>query len=204
MYEGDARMPDPAPADYPIHDLIARRWSPRAFDRARDIEPGTLRTILEAARWAPSSFNAQPWAFLVATRDKPEEFAKMLSCLVEKNQSWARDAAALMISVAHTTFAHNGKPNRHAFHDVGHAVANLTHQALALDLYLHQMAGIYPDKVRELYHVPRDWEPVAGIAVGYLGKPDQLPEDFREKDKVRSARKPQREFVFRGDWDSPL
>jgi nitroreductase len=197
-------MSRPAPADFPIHDLIARRWSPRAFDRTRDIEPDKLRSILEAARWAPSSFNAQPWAFLVATREQKDEFAKMLSCLVEKNQSWARDAAALMISVAQTTNPHNGKPNRHAFHDVGQAIANLTHQALDLDLYVHQMAGIYPDKVRELYHVPPDWDPVAGVAIGYLGNPDQLPEDFREKDKVRSTRKPQREFVFRGDWGSAL
>src|SRR4051794_15453515 len=118
---------DRADVQHPVHDIIRRRWSPRAFDPNRPVSADQLHTLLEAARWAPSSFNEQPWAFLVATHDDPDGFRMMLSCLMEKNQQWAKDAPVLMISVAHKTFTKTGAPNRHAFHDVGQAVANLTH-----------------------------------------------------------------------------
>src|SRR5918992_2742873 len=98
---------------HPVHDLIRRRWSPRAFSD-RPVEREKLLSVLEAARWAPSSFNAQPWSFLVATKEDPAEFERMLSCLVPGNQSWAKAGPVLMISVANTHFEHNGKPNRHA------------------------------------------------------------------------------------------
>src|ERR1700722_9116174 len=131
-------MEKPAETKYPIHDLLAHRWSPRAFaDRA--IEPGALGSLLEAARWAPSCFNEQPWVFLVATKEAPEEFEKMLGCLVEFNQSWVKAAQVLMISVARLHFARNNKPNRHAFHDVGLAAENLVIQATAMGLAVHQM-----------------------------------------------------------------
>src|SRR4051812_34167210 len=113
-----------APADFPIHDLLKRRWSPRAF-ADRPVEPEKLRSLFEAARWAPSSFNEQPWAFIVATKDKPDEFAKLLECLVEFNRSWAQAAPVVMLTVAHQNFNKNNQPNRHAFHDVGQAIAQL-------------------------------------------------------------------------------
>ena len=185
---------------HPIHDTLRHRWSPRAFDPNRAVTPEQLRSLLEAARWAPSSFNEQPWAFLIATRDEPEAFRTMLSCLMEKNQQWAKDAPVLMISVAHKTFTKTGAPNRHAFHDVGQAVANLTHQATAMGLYVHQMAGFDVAKTTQTYHIPADYEPVAAIAMGYLGDPNQLPEDIRAREGPISTRKPQREFVFSGDW----
>src|SRR5215208_4639816 len=105
-------------AAHPIHDLLRRRWSPRAF-ADRPVEREKLLSVMEAARWAPSSFNEQPWSFLVATKDRPDEHARMLECLAEKNQTWAKAAPVLMISVASLHFARNGKPNRHALHDVG-------------------------------------------------------------------------------------
>jgi len=188
---------------HPIDPSIHRRWSPRAFDRTRTVAPDQLRSLLEAARWAPSSFNEQPWAFLVATRDQPEAFQTMLSCLMEKNQSWAKDAAVLMISVAHKTFTKTGAPNRHAFHDVGQAISNLTHQATIMGLYVHQMAGFDVTKTQQTYHIPTDYEPVAAVAIGYLGDRNQLPEDLRAREGPISARKPQREFVFSGDWGKP-
>src|SRR5260370_40635264 len=121
-------MDKPAPTDHPIHELLRRRWSPRAF-ADRDVEPATLLRLLEAARWAPSSYNEQPWAFLVGTRDRPEDYARVLGCLVEFNQTWAKAAPVLMLPVAHRVFAAKGQDNRHAFHDVGQAVGFLPVQA---------------------------------------------------------------------------
>jgi len=133
-------MENPAPTDHSIHPLLASRWSPRAFED-REISAGALNSMLEAARWAPSCFNEQPWRFIVARRRDGEEFERMLGCLVEVNQSWAKHAQVLMITVARMTFEHNGKPNRHAYHDLGLAVGNLSAQATELGVSLHQMAG---------------------------------------------------------------
>jgi nitroreductase len=189
-------------ASHPIHDLLRKRWSPRAF-ADRPVEREKLLSLLEAARWAPSSNNEQPWSFIVATRDRPEEFARLLGCLVERNQTWAKAAPVLMLSVAATVFARNGKPNRHALHDVGQSVADLTAQATALGLFVHQMAGFSMDKARETYGIPGTHEPVAAIAVGYLGDPSTLPDDLRERELVLSTRRPVSEFAFEGAWGRP-
>ena len=194
-----------AETDYPIHDLLQRRWSPRAFSD-RMVEPERLRSLWEAARWAPSSFNEQPWNFIVATRQDQAEYTRLLSCLVESNIRWAQKAPVLMISVAKLSFEKDSEPNRHAFHDVGLAVENLVIQATAFGLVLHQMAGIYPEKVRELYRIPEQYEPVAGIALGYPGDPGTLPDGLRQRELAKRTRKPLREFVFTGRWEqvSPL
>ena len=186
---------------HPIHDLLRRRWSPRAF-ADRPVERGKLLSVLEAARWAPSSNNEQPWHFIVSTKDEPEEFDRLLGCLVEGNQRWAKAAPVLMLSVASMTFTRNGKPNKHAFHDVGQAVAHLTVEATAQGLFVHQMAGFVPEKARETYRIPDNAEPVAALALGYLGNPDTLPEELRQREVVFSARKPIGEFVFGGTWGS--
>ena len=198
-------MEKPAKTQYPIHDLLRRRWSPRAFSDRR-VDPAIMRSLLEAARWAPSSYNEQPWSFIVATRDDPVEFGRLLSCLVEGNIQWAQHAPVLMVSVARLYFEDDGKPNRHAFHDVGLAVANLIVQATALGLVVHQMAGIFPDKIRELYGIPEGYEAVAGIALGYPGDPQSLPEELRKRELAPRERKPLTEFVFSGRWGrtSPL
>jgi nitroreductase len=188
--------------DQPIHDLLKNRWSPRAF-ADRPVEPEKLRGLLEAARWAPSSYNEQPWAFLVATHGQPEEYARVLGCLIEFNQGWARAAPVLFLTCAHLTFDRNGLPNRHAYHDVGLAVANLTVQATAEGLAVHQMAGIMPDKVRARFGVPEGWDPVSAIALGYPGNPDGLPEELRRRELATPTRKPLRSFVFSGAWGSP-
>lgn len=192
-------MNRPAETDYPVHDLIARRWSPRALE-PRALPTDALRSLLEAARWAPSSFNAQPWSFIVARREDEAEFQALLGCLVDVNQAWARNAGALILTVAQNAFSHNGKPNRHAFHDIGLAAGSLALQATALGLVVHQMGGIRPDKAREVYDIPDGFEPVTGIAVGYPGRTDQLPEQFREAESAPRQRKPQSEIVFRGSW----
>ena len=184
---------------YPLHELILRRWSPRAF-ADRSVDPATLTRLLEAARWAPSCFNEQPWRYLVATRDNPAEFEKMLGCLMEGNQVWAKRAPVLMISVAKLAFNHDGSPNRHAFHDVGAASAFLTFQATALGLYVHQMGGIHVDRARDVYAIPQGFEAVAGIALGYLGDPQSLPEPVRERELKPSTRQPLEAMVFGGRW----
>ncbi len=188
-----------AQTDHPILELLKRRWSPRAFSDQM-VEPEKLRSLFEAARWAASSFNEQPWNFIVATKQKPEEHAQLLSCLVEGNQRWARLAPVLMVSVAKLNFDKTGKPNRHAFHDVGLAVESMIVQATALNLFVHQMAGFSPEKVREIYGVPDGFEPVAAIAIGYGLAVDELPDQFREFDLGARSRKPVRSFVFQGDW----
>jgi nitroreductase len=187
---------------HPVHDLIRRRWSPRAFSN-RPVEREKLLSVLEAARWAPSSFNGQPWSFLVATRDDSPEFERMLSCLVPQNQAWAKEAAVLMIAVAKTHFEHNGKPNRHAWYDTGQAVAFLTLQATALDLGVHQMAGFSADKARELYAIPETAEPATAVALGYTGDPNSLDDKLRERELAPGNRKPLKEFVFTRRWGEP-
>jgi len=155
---------------------------------------------------AASSFNEQPWYCIVATKQKLEEHARLLSCLVEKNQQWARLAPVLMVSFAKLNFEKTGKPNRHAFHDVGLAMGNMLVQATALGLFVHQMAGFSPERVREIYGVPDSYEPVAAIAIGYPAEVEVLPEQFRAQELGGRSRKPIDSFVFQGRWGkvSPL
>ena len=188
-----------ADTTYPIEPLLTRRWSPRAF-ADRSVEPEKLLRLWEAARWAASCSNQQPWYFIVATREDEAEYARLLSCLRENNQQWASHAPVLMVSVAKLAFDMNSQPNRYAFHDVGLAVANLIVQATALGLFVHQMAGFYPDKVRELYGVPDGFEPVAGIVLGYPGDPAILSEELQQRELAPRARNPLATFVFQGTW----
>jgi nitroreductase len=188
-----------AKTDAPIHELLAQRWSPRAFS-SRPVEPEKLRSLFEAARWAPSSFNEQPWAFLVTTQQDPEAFAAMLSVLVEGNRAWAKDAPVLMLSVAKLNFERTAQPNRHAFHDVGLATANLMTQATALGLSVHAMAGFDVKKAREVFGIPEGWEAVAAIALGYPGDPESLAEKLRARELAPRSRKPLEQMVFSGKW----
>ena len=192
-----------APADFPIHDLLAKRWSPRAFSD-KPIDKATIRRLLEAARWSPSSYGEQPWAFFVATKDQAEDYAKLLSCMVEFNQGWAKSAPLLVIPVAHLTLERNGQPNLHAYHDVGLAVAHLTFQATAEGLFVHQMAGIKPPHARTVLGIPDGWDPVTAVAIGYLGDPASLPAELAKRELAERTRKPQSSFVFGSVWGKPL
>jgi nitroreductase len=195
-------MEKPAETQYPIHELLQRRWSPRAFsDKSVSLEQ--MRSLLEAARWAPSSNNEQPWTFLVATKQDQTDYDRLLNCLRPTNQLWARFAPVLAMSVAKLVFTDDGEPNRHALHDVGLAVENLVVQATALGLMVHQMAGIYPEKVRELYGIPAEYDVVAAIAIGYPGDPSILPDRFRQRESAKRSRKPIADFTFAGYWGRP-
>lgn len=192
-------MEKPAATQFPIHDLLSRRWSPRTFTE-RPVEPEKVQRLLEAARWAPSCFNEQPWVFILATTDQPAEYSKLLSCLVAGNQVWAKRAPLLMISVAKLHFDHNGQPNAHAFHDVGLAVGNLVVQATAMDLVVHQMAGILQETIREFYSLPTGYDPLTGLAIGYQGDLHALPDMLREREQASRSRKALKEFVFSESW----
>jgi nitroreductase len=191
-----------AETQIPIHDLIRRRWSPRAFSE-RPIEPEKLRSVLEAARWAPSSRNEQPWAYLVATRDNPEDYEALAGVLMDSNRAWAGNAPVLILTIAHTRLEKDGQPNRHSFHDLGQATANLIFQATALGLAAHQMGGFRADAAKERFRIPDGWEPVSVIALGYPGDAESLPDSLREREKARRRRKPLEEFVFSGTWGRP-
>ena len=152
-------MEKPALADHPINETMKRRWSPRAFT-PRPMPREDILTILEAARWAASSFNQQPWHFLVATRDEEERFAQLLDCLVPGNQVWARNASLLIVTVTKRTFDHNDSPNSCCVHDIGLTACQLVLQATEMGYATHQMAGIEPEKIRETYGVPEGFDPV--------------------------------------------
>lgn len=179
--------------------VLSQRWSPRAFSK-KGIEAEQLKMLFEAARWAPSSFNAQPWSFLVFIQQNPQEHAQFVECLLDFNRVWAQRAPVLILSVAQLNFPHNGKPNRHAFYDVGLAVAQLTVQAMSMGLYLRQMGGFSMELVRERYHIPESHEPVAAMALGYLGDVTELPEELQKREAAERERKPLREMVFTGQW----
>jgi nitroreductase len=192
-------MQKPAPAQHQVHELIQHRWSPRAFsDQPVPVE--VLRSLFEAARWAPSSSNEQPWAFLVTTADDKENHAKMLSTLVEFNQGWAKHAPVLVIAVSEMAFAKTGKPNRNAFYDTGAAVANLSAEATSRGLFVHQMAGFDPHKAIELFEIPSGWEPIAAFTIGYPGNPDSLPDTLRQRELAPRERKPLDSFVMGEHW----
>ena len=185
--------------EFSIHPLIARRRSTLAF-ASTSVEPETLASLMEAARWAPSCMNEQPWSFIVATKANKSDFDRLLGCLVEFNVQWAQHAPVLLLSVAKLTFESKGELNRHAFHDVGQAIANLTFQATVSGLVVHQMAGFDVEKARREFSIPQDYEPVAAAAVGYPGNSAELPEKLRKRDSTPRKRKPLTNFVFEGGW----
>jgi nitroreductase len=195
----------PANNQYPIHELLQKRWSPLAFSK-RSVEAEKLCSLLEAARWSASCFNEQPWQYIIATQDNPTEFARLLNCLAEANQEWVKNAPVLMLSVARLQFTRNGKDNKHAWHDVGAASNSLTIQAMALGLYVHQMAGFDPQTARETYGIPQGYEPVAAIALGYPGDSHSLSESLQERQFAPRQRHSVDSFVFTGKWGeiSPL
>jgi len=192
-------MSNPAPVEFPVNELIQNRWSPRAFSD-KLVPQEVLRSLFEAARWAPSSSNEQPWAYIVATKDDPENFEKSLGALVEFNANWAKKAPVLVIAVAELAFAKNNAPNRNAQYDVGAASMQLSIEATARGLVVHQMAGFDPETAKEAYDIPQGWEPIAAMAIGYPGDASSLPEPLQSREKAPRSRKRIREFVMSGQW----
>ena len=191
-----------AVTDYPILPILAERWSPYGFEDRR-VSETDLRSLFEAARWAASSYNEQPWAYLVATKENSVEFRRLLSCLVEANQAWAKEAPVLVLGIVSLRFARNNQDNRAAVHDLGLAAGNLLAEATTRGLSVHQMIGILPDKARELYQIPEHFEAWTALAIGYKADPSKLPDALRERDLAPRQRKPLDKFVFTGQWGHP-
>ena len=188
--------------DHTIEAVLAKRWSPYGFAK-KDVATEDLLGILEAARWAPSSYNEQPWRYILARRSDLAAFEKLLSCLVDGNQAWAKHVPVLLIGIAMMKFARNGKPNKAAAHDLGLAAGNMCVEATARGLFVHQMIGIVPERVRELYNVPEDAEPLTAVAIGHLGDGNSIPSPLQGRDREPRTRRPVREFVFGASWDRP-
>jgi nitroreductase len=194
--------PKIANADHDILDVIRHRWSPRAFDATSDVGDAELQRLFEAARWAPSSANEQPWRFVVASaRRTPEAFAALLDALTPKNQAWAKHASALVLAAVRLTFERNGAPNSAAWYDAGQAVGFLSLQATADGLATRQMLGFDVERMRAASAMPTLFEPTVVIAVGRVGDPERLEvETHRSAELQPRQRRPIREFVFWGTW----
>jgi nitroreductase len=168
------------------------------------VSEADLRSLFEAARWAASSDNEQPWNYLVATRENAAEFERLLSCLVEANQVWAKKAPVLVLAIVSLHFSRNNQDNRAAVHDLGLAAGNLLAEATTRGLAVHHMIGILPDKARELYQIPEHFEAWTAMAIGYKADPTELPDALRERDRAPRQRKPSNKFVFAGRWGHPM
>lgn len=187
-----------APADHPIHDVVAERWSPYVYADT-PVDDATIASLLEAARWAPSSFNEQPWRFLVGRKDDAA-WQAIRDCLVPGNRAWAEAAPLLLVSVASLRYARNDKPNAHAWHDVGLATGNLLAEATARGLVVHPMGGFSADGIRERFGVPEDFAPIATLAIGHHGDPAAADEALRGYEARPRLRHPLASLAFGAVW----
>jgi len=185
----------------PIHDLLARRWSPRAFDPNRPVSRDQLKVLLEAGRWAPSCNGDEPWRYLIWDKGRDAAgWQKAYDCLSENNKKWVKNVPLLMLSCAGSNFEATGKPNRWTQHDTGAASVSMALQAVAMGLVVHQMGGWDVEKARAAFAIPADYTPMAMIAVGYQTSADILDEETKAKELRPRARKPIAERFFEGGW----
>lgn len=187
----------------PVIPIIEQRWSPRAFGPDLPSKE-ELASIFEAARWAPSCFNGQPWRFIVTVRNDPGAFSRALSCLREQNALWVQNAPVLAFLVAGKNFERNGKPNRWCDLDCGLAMGQMILQAESMGWSSHVMAGFYPDRVRETFEVPAGFDPLAAFVIGKAGDPETLPDDLKEREKAPRERKPLKDTVFNAEWGNSM
>ena len=185
-----------------ILEIIEERWSPYSFSSI-PVEEYKLKAMFEAAGYAPSYNNEQPWVFVYTTQQNREVFDTYLGFMNDSNQLWTKNAYAIIISMARTKFSHSGKPNRFAFHDTGMAVSNLLLQAFAMDIYVHQMGGYSVEKVKNHFNLNDDMEPIAMLGVGYSGNGDSLPAELFKRDEKRRTRKSLKEFAFKNTLSDP-
>lgn len=187
-------------SDYSVMPEMLERWSPYCFDD-QPVPGDLLLQCLEATRWAASSYNEQPWYFVLAEKSNPAAFEKMLGCLLEANQVWAKFAGALLIAVSKENFSHNGTPNRAHAYDLGQAVAQLSLQATAVGLHVHQMAGINLSRIRQEYAIPDGYVPQTAIAIGYAAiEPMPGQEGLVGRDTKARTRKKIADYVFSDKW----
>jgi nitroreductase len=202
----DPAHPKIARPDHEILDVIRQRWSPRAFNPAREVSRADLRRLFEAARWAPSSFNEQPWRFVVADRRlSPDAFAALHASLVPANRLWSAEVPTLVLLAVRTTLERDNAVNAHAWYDAGQAVAFLALQATAGDLAIRQVQGFDQEEARRACLVPAPFEPAVILAIGYAGDPEALTVDkHRAAERAPRQRRTIDEFVFEGTWGRSL
>lgn len=195
----------PAITDIPIHDLLAARWSPRAFDAAKPVSREQALALVEAARWAPSCFGDEPWRMIVwdRTRDATN-WQKAFDCLTESNQAWVKNTPLLMAVGADPQFRHNGKDNRWAQYDSGAAAMSLCLQAVALGLAAHQMGGFDAHKLRDAFDIPEHIALMSMIAVGHQAAPDVLAGEVQEREIAPRKRQALGKNFFDGGWGIPI
>ncbi len=198
-------MHKPAITQSPIHEIIANRWSPRAYDAHKHVSHEQIIALLEAARWAPSCFGDQPWRFIVWNKTQDAAaWQQAFDCIVPSNQTWVKDAPVLILVCADTLFGHNQTPNKWAQYDTGAAAVSLCLQATSMGLVTHQMGGFNSDKTREVFNIPAQYTPMAMLSVGYEGDANQLPEDLKARELAERKRKPLGELFFNGTWGSSI
>ncbi|MEH6585175.1 MAG: nitroreductase family protein [Halioglobus sp.] len=190
-----------ANTDVEITALLQQRHSPYAFDPARGVASEDVTALFEAARWTMSSYNAQPWRYIVGVKERdPQTWEKIQSVLLEGNQPWAANAPVLALGVVQHNFEYNDKPNKAASHDLGAASAYLTLEATARGLVVHQMIGIDPDKAREVFGLEGSLEPLTALAIGYHGSADDVAATFAERDQKPRERISTDEFILAGGF----
>lgn len=198
-------MQKPAITQQPIHELIANRWSGRAYDESKPVSEEQVVSLLEAARWAPSCFGDQPWRYVICNKaNNPSAWQAAFDCLVPGNQGWAINAPVLLLICADTLFGHNDKPNKWAAYDTGAATENLCLQATAMGLMAHQMGGFDADKARTTFNVPERYQILAMVTVGYQAAVETLSGEAKERELGERSRKPLEKLFFNGQWDAPI
>lgn len=187
-------MKKPTNNNYPINDLLKQRWSPRAYSE-KLVEREKLQSIFEAARWAPSSMNEQPWRFIVGIKGE-KTWEMIFDTLVEWNQQWAGKTPVLVLNLAKKTFTYKGRPNVTYAYDTGQAVAMMVTEAANQGLFSHQMGGFSAKKAAELFEIPGDFQPISVTAIGYYGDAEELPPDLYKSEMEERKRKQLSEVVF--------
>ena len=188
-------MSKKAKTTYGILPLLEKRWSPRAFYNV-DIEKEKLKRIIEASRWSASSMNEQPWNYILGIRGENNTYDKILETLIDFNKTWAKNAHVLIIACGKKHFNHKNALNPTYLYDVGQSVAHMSIQAMHEGVYVHQMGGFSTEKARELFNIPEEFDPITVLALGYIGSPDMLPDDLKEREVQERTRKDFSEFVF--------
>jgi nitroreductase len=198
-------MKKPAITSVTIQETIAKRWSPRAYNATKPVSPEQIIALLEAARWAPSSYNDQPWRFIVCDKtSNPKAWQAAFDCIMPSNQTWVKDAPLLLLGCANTILDVNQQANRFGQYDTGAAAENLVLQAASMGLVAHQMGGFNADVASEVFAIPAQFTPMAMITVGYEGDANNLPDELKTRELAERKRKPLADLFFAGTWGKPI
>lgn len=198
-------MKKTATTQAPVNEVIANRWSGRAYDASKAVSNEQIISLCEAARWAPSCFGDEPWRFIVWNKNTDlASWQKAFDCLVPGNQEWVKDAPVLLLTCADTLFGHNQKPNRWAQYDTGAAAENLCLQAEDLGLMAHQMGGFNVDAARDAFSIPEQFTLMAMVAVGYAADIKTVTGEALNRETAARKRKPLSELFFDSAWNKPI